>query len=452
MNLYRWLRLFSIIGFLACLYPIMTLLTTFDGWQMPWGEFGWCGLLVAAFTVGYGVQRLLNFFERRNKLLPPLRKALFGVWLLFCASLPWWAIAVTPMSFSIGLSAILLLGGWFGGQSVFYSYRTRLNGITLLTGVGLNLATLLVFVFIQQNYERTFSINGMTVAFFIALCSYILLKNQGHLDRLMERRQHDVKRLPLALRRYNLLLSLSLVGLILFCYLFRHWLSILVLWIGELLRQLVSFLLQIIFWFFNLFRSNETAPASGGGASDGAMPLSESINIPWLVFVVIALSIILFVYRKQIWRALCELAGRIWQKLYQWYMRMRKADRLTGSGHGDYYDTVEQIDQVVVPTIRKQHSMKKMWKQYRNMRDGVEKYRMGYALLLRWLSLHKVSLRQSDTSWEIYQKGKVCLSNAALERVTESYNQLRYEQMPCTPQMTEQMDDLVAMLMNHLPK
>lgn len=449
ITLHHILKMLSVVGALCCFYPILALAYLLTTKRLPNGE---SLLWLAAFVTGGGFGFLLSLLflrlEKRGKTTPALRKLLcgmigIGLWLLL-----WTCNGVSPFILRAVIGSLLLISFFLGTWFVFRDYRDILNELVMILAASANVAVIFLLWALQASadYSLEYDYNGFVGVFLLVIILFLIMRNQGNIDYLMERRHHKLSHLPKRIRYYNMALLSGILAILIAVFCLRHQLTQLLLLVKDGLVSIAAAVWRFLMWLASLFASDELAPAEPqepempGGMGD---PVQDGMD--WTFLFILILLAALFCFRKKIWRAFCSLVRKIRQVLLGFFRRTGM-ERSAQEGSAYYYDRVEDLTSKNLVKESKRfgrRSFRKAYKAYQTMPRDESRLRFGYRLLMQWFPLAGVSLNTSDTTWDIFEKGSQKLSKEEFAQMTEHYNEVCYGGGVCLAAGLQEMDDLV---------
>ena len=323
---------------------------------------------------------------------------------------------------AVGISAAL----WFflGGRASRKHYADIFPAFMFGVYIGV---TLLCYLFYGAMCERELKgpvQNAVIIAFMVELCLAALLINQSGIYDMANRRRETKTMLPKGLSGYNaaLVLGITVIGSSL--YVFS---DAIVGLLNNIVKAAINLFVFLMKWHSE-FMATEAVDYDNPSLS-GYMPMQTSDIWNLLFFVLFFIAVIIF--RKKILAAIKALLKRI----YGFFIR----ETAVSEPEPEFTDVFEEIG-----STRRDRPLnyQKIMKKYREETDPVKKYRYGYSILLRQLRYCKADIRNSDTVGIQYEKGReIC--GAALETVTDGYDEVRYNNAVVTSEQLEALDKLI---------
>ncbi len=440
-------RFLALGGFFLFLYPVF-FVVTFTAAQSgnsvtdP-GPIAWCNrlsLLGTSMTVvvcyfGYFLSSFCERFResKRFNLISKLVTAL-GLFIAIGAG-----FLLLQNGSGISLSAPFvcasILSGIVGAKFYYTSYGNYYSVKILGLAVGVFLA-FIVYCAVLSVVDQVLSESATILIFFGYMVIYLLTKNQSGIDRMMERRKHDLSHLPSKMRRYSLLLTMGIILLILLLFAAKAPITAALTAFFSALREGFFFCTRAFFRWLASFDDGSSPIGNGsedtdplGGIGDLEYTTSGFWNILYVVVIILAI-IVFFAYRRQI----AEGIAAAYRKLLSFLRRIFAKPQRPASSKGEesyYFDLVE----TVAPSEQKPlfsksgfrfRDWKKLYKKFLSMKDSAEKYRFGYGLLVDYLRLKKVSVSPSDTVPTIEKKAKTLFPEADMTSISSCYSDIRY--------------------------
>lgn len=336
---------------------------------------------------------------------------------------------------------------YIGALLYFERYSAILTQRRLTLFFGFSLAIL----FLLWILGRPCPTAWLALDFLLTLGVYLLAKNQGNIDYLMERRKHKMEFLPPKIRRYNSRLICLILALVLIGFFLRGPLSRM---LTAGLQGLGAGLVALIKWLIALW-GDQTEEAPPPAQQQPKPPMEEAAggNPIWdLIFYLLAAGMFLWLiirYRKQIGKAIALFFYRLREFLHSLFSgRLVQRQRKQESEY--YYDEEELLAPEALKQSRKTKSprsarqWKKQYRQFEGMPGGEEKYRRGYQLILNWLTLRELPVERWNTATEIYERTREQVRAPGYEDATSGYNQVRFGERPYTQENLESLCETLA--------
>ena len=138
-----------------------------------------------------------------------------------------------------------------------------------------------------------YSLGPIVPFFFLFILAYLLTRNQGSLEYLVERRKNASTNLPNRIRRYNMLLLVILVAAVFVLFLLQDFIGAGIEQLLHLLRSLLAGLVQLYLWLVGLFSSEDTETVIGEESMMESQPItaeSPSGSVFWDVLTVLLIA------------------------------------------------------------------------------------------------------------------------------------------------------------------
>lgn len=276
----------------------------------------------------------------------------------------------------------------------------------------------------------------LSVSIYIALFvvfNYFVICNQSNLEALMERGSHGLEYLPRRIRSFNLSLVIGLYVFLAALFLFRREIGLFLTWLGNVLFQAVAALFQFLSQLFS------------GGEKEPVSPVAESVenNIQFipqndysdLINAILRICFaalfvwLIWYYRRQIWEGLRQIFEVLSEHIYRiFHPTAEKREKERESV--DYFDEIITLPREKNSSYRYEERSLRRWRaayrRYKKMKDGAEKYREGYRLILVWLALQKNPQEKSRTPREIFSATNGQITVPSYREATGGYEDLRY--------------------------
>lgn len=443
MNGRTALHLALIASLTACAYPLTALLCVWDGKPAGLSAWGMAGLLALLLWLGLGGILLVRRTYYRhprwvNSALWTL-SALAGVGAAFLAPLD-------TVFFRILLGAAAA-GAFFGGTRLLFLPPETLAHPYVFAGVCTweVAAGLLLRLHCPDasGLPYVLLLAGQSAVFAVA-------HNQEALRRVLHGRDGEEWELPREVQRRNRLLMGALFGiggLLLLCSKpAAHG----VRW---LLTKILTVLWAALRWFLNCFSGNGTSEESSEVAEEAGELAQQSA--PWwstwlstFFWILCWAAIVAVLVWKR--REVCQAVRRFWYHLRSWFLAHWNAHPVEESDDGAYCDYVENLQVGEAAFSRpapgnSRRQWRHAYRRYSRMAPDVEKYRLGYGLLLAKLPAE--TAKPSDSPAEVLAHLQAFPEQAALLSrwtcVTDAYSALRYGGIPPAQEAFAAMEQLL---------
>lgn len=422
------LRLFVCLLIFSAVYPVMALLNGAFSRNGSFIEYG------AAIGFGMAVFYLRDLLIKR---CAPAFFTFFAPILLIlsgsvCSAVYFFNHTPSPHCIlaAIVFGILALLTGIFA-----FHMSGRLIGDMLSTGI-IALITgvdLIAFLFISG---FSFPFYGwISMLDYFLLCSIrFVLYNQNNLEEITASRHYSFADLPQKIRSYNFKLVVRLIALITAAFLLLLNAKSILSW---LFAKISEFLKYILLAVLSALPENEnTVIEEIQGGMQGGMDFTE-LGPPtetWLIWKILEKLSYVLVF-----------CGGIALLIYLIYRICKwKIPRKTYEKNPEYEDS-EQLLDTKKRSGRKHNYNRRRWNKdysaYRKMKDGEEKFHIGYLLAVRGLQLSGLPLQCSDTPCEIDSKSKTFLKEDEYHLATNKYNLMFYAENQYSAEALKQMDE-----------
>ncbi|MDD3192746.1 MAG: DUF4129 domain-containing protein [Oscillospiraceae bacterium] len=434
------LRLAALLDGLLLSYPVLAILElSLLGRLEAASSLLRLGIVLAGGALGGLVGWLLDRLKN-----PPVRAVVFllaaAPAVAFCGTLLFllegtvfhWALATLCAVF-------YLLGIFFATQPFDGIIGTSFLSFAMVAYV---LAAVIVW-FCSAYFHMPCDSVPLIALFLFFILLYAILSNQSNIDRLMGRRHYDLSMLPAGMRRYNLLLICAGFVLVLLGLLFQRQILAVVQFgirVAGSLLYIFVLLFQFITWMLNRpadpdrpLPKVDAAPVFGTAEESATTPFVNAV-FQWAAVLLILL--LLFSGRRQIWSACKKTASFIWRIFRKLFTR---TDGQPGPRTADsvyFSDILEDLERIPEekPSAGEGVSSLRVWRRrclaFLGKPAHTASLREGYALILAWLRIHGAPLLPADTTLEILNKALARMPESPFSQVTESYNNIRYGEMP----------------------
>lgn len=376
---------------------------------------------LAVFALGYALGQVT---KRRKKLLPLCR--ILGVGTFF--------LSLFLVQFTDGVTVIFATGAaavfwYFLGERASRKHYADFFPIFAF-GVQIVVTLLSYFTFsFSAPEELVPPVRNAVIGSFLAeFCLAALLINQSGIYDKATRRRETKAMLPRGLSGYNAALVLLITGAGFALYLFS---DKIVWFLWEVVRLIARLILALMRVPTNFF-----VPAAESEDPDGLLNYnepSEEWKVLMVLMALIAIALII-VFRKQIWRWLKNV-GRAIRDFFS-----REA-----AESGEPLDFVDLFEEA--PSLKRQKTQTltdaQLLKKYRAQTDPLQKYRLGYRLLLRKMNRANAHITPSDTASAHLEKGRKVYGEA-LSPVVEGYNVVRYHGEAAESEPTGALEKLLG--------
>lgn len=433
-------RLFGVLacaGQLAALFPFAVMFESlsvggFVVWHFfavyaVWTAFREFGHLAAALTerAKWGrlpkkLHPLMNFLSKTAFLIPAAAFIAVGVRLGFGTDVFFYLL---PPGIAVCIAGNVCMGreysevftkAWFG----VYMVSAVLTMIMLSTDKKLDVSPAAGQILCA----------GLAVVILLL----VVLTNQANIDNCTKQRDSGKAALPRGLRTYNTLIVFGIFTVALGLFVFAKPLGSLVLRIVSAVVGAVLFIMEKFAALFE-FDDVEFAPSEG---FDEYVTADTEFASGWndilMTLGIIAGIVCIIVFRRQIVRAIKAFFAPLFRN------RAKHADT-------PFADEITSSDakQLSARALRK--AERELARRYSRETDPERKFRLGYAMFLAQLSRTKHAPEPSDTTDAHRAKGERAFGES-LSEFTETYNKVRYADIPPTTEELNAQSELLARL------
>lgn len=241
----------------------------------------------------------------------------------------------------------------------------------------------------------------------------VLLINQSNIQSQIDQRRNTNLIVPKGLKLYNAKL-ISIVGvIILAALLLKDYVAAGLTWLVRMTLKIIDALLTNI-----RFQQTDSITPDDMKLPDSDLISVENSNKDFLLYIlVVALVVIVIVFRKKIAELFRKLAKRFFGKY--------SVDSDTADEYDDYTDRYEELDIKQEKIVRE--TKNDCLKKYRKSKDKTEKFRLGYRLYAMWLaerSTDDISAMTVEQQESVSDKLYHGANDIGL--LSDSYNKIRY--------------------------
>lgn len=373
---------------------------------------------LAVFALGYFLGQIT---KRRKRLLIPCRLLGAGTFFLSLFLLRYTEQATVILAAGAGAVFWYFLGERASRKHYADFFPIFAFGIYIVVTV----FSYFAFSFSAAEALRPAVQNAVVGSFLTELCLAALLINQSGIYDKASRRRETKTMLPRGLSGYNAALILLFTGAGLALYLFSGQLA-------QLLRETVRLILTLLLYLMRIFSTTmEAVPGETGDLSD-MLPKNGPIEL-WNILAPLFAAALILVFRKQLWawlksvgRAILDFFGK---------------DAAESAEPPDFVDLLEEAP----PSPKKGTpalSDAQLLRRYRAQTDRLQKYRLGYRLLLRKMNRSNAGILPSDTAAAHLEKGRRVYGEA-LSPIMEGYNAVRYHEEEAGADPTAALDKIL---------
>lgn len=247
----------------------------------------------------------------------------------------------------------------------------------------------------------------------------VLLINQSNIRSEIDRRRNTNLIVPKGLRLYNAKLIAIVGAVILAALMLKDYVAAGLTWLVKMTVKIIDTLL------FNIrFLQTEQMTPEDTQLPDSDILSAEGESRDFLLYIlVVAIVVLVIVFRKKILSLMRKIAGHIFGKY--------SVDDTVQEVYDDYTDSYEELD------IRQERIVnetdKDCLKRYRKAKDNNEKFRLGYRLYAMWLSKRStedISTKTVEQHRIISEKLYHGTNN--IGAFSDSYSKIRYDDEPAT--------------------
>ncbi len=346
------------------------------------------------------------------------------------------AFFLTPLpgGFMGMISALAVFGVYQAGARLFFVEYDVLTHPFVYAGICTIFAVPSAAIWLGD-HDASFLWQG--ILFLLVSGVFAVAHNFEGIDVALQSQGAEEEQLPRGLFRHNRLLLAGFGAAVLILLLMRDV-------IGELLWTLVKAIIQLVgkglYWLAGLFIGKEEEAAELPESEPELLQQTMVSKNEWLTLIctLILAGIVIFLiirYRHQIVTGIRNLV----HALRTWIQRVfghsyDAPRRMESEGYTDYHMDLTGENAQWSENVRpKRTNYSRLYRKYRRMEHGAEKYRLGYGLLLHRLESSGAAVRPSSSPREILDNlPEQELRNSLWETVTEGYEQVRYGE--CVPQ------------------
>ncbi len=416
-----FLKIIAVVAFSAVVFPFLICSDT--------AIYGNLNFLRLLYYYGIGaVIAVLGYLgahlsKSHKKLRIPIRIAgilTFGAGFL---SLP--MTGDFEMVFALGVSCIFMF--FIGERTGYRNFADMFPLGAFGAYIIVSLACYIISLVKAGDNELTVVPDIILAAFVLELAAAALLVNQsGIFDRANMRKETKAS-LPKGLTSYNaaLVLAFTVTGLIL-C-IFRKQ-------IAWALRQGAKIVIKAVFMLMNMFNAEpmEITTDDGEGGSLMGFLQSPAARI-FEALVIIALIVLIIVFRKKIFKAVRSFFSKLGALL---------GGRPEESEHPEFTDVFENYSSSSHRGI-KTDNLYALKRKFDAESDPCTKYRLGYRILLFRIKAVNQRLSRSDTTSVQAERGYERFGKSEMNSTVKVYDGIRYS---CSVPDSEQIGTLRSLV------
>ena len=453
-------KLFSVLGLVSGLIPIVYTVNVIPGIFSGRTYLLFFLHVLVIVPIGYLEAKLVQrwFYDNAGEHSPlRILGAVVSILLALAVSAAaWFTYPQAPFNNGRGLITLAFMALtnfllYHIGRQSFYRDYYNLFSDRLAIGVGViyGVACFVQFA-VKSLLHLDYSLGPILPFFFIFVLVYLLTRNQGSLEYLVERRKNASTNLPNRIRRYNVLLLVLLIAAIFVLFLFHDWIGAGIMQLLYLCRGLLSGLVRIYSWLVSLFSRGETDHNIYG--EEGEMFDYESVeatsSVFWDILTILAIALAVFLlirYLPSIVRWIGRLVRSCYLKLVALASQGKEKDYSRLESNLYYSDDVETILPQSVRNPSNWWDLRRnraFLRELRREEDAEKRIRMGYGFMRR-LALdtgdESWKLRPSDSPRELSEKLKRSQQPQSLEVSGQIYESVRYGGQPAGEQEAAQV-------------
>ena len=314
----------------------------------------------------------------------------------------------------------------------------------VVTGMQIGIMDASSIAYMMEN-GFTYSLSSFIPEFLLYIASFVVIRNQANIDRLMQRRKHKMEDLPKWVRTYNLGLTSIIMAIVCVLYLCKDWIITGIKWLSNIVGIAIFYVLM---WVGNLFVPDsdiefmdavEEVVEEGEYVDMSATPgnnLTMFVGmflVVLLIFGFIWLCIRFRVFHK-IWNFLKSTGIALLHQIRHGKAPERKKDL----GDQEYVDSETELGQDDRKRKKREDASafkywRQQYKQFLKLKDEAERYEKGYLLLTDYFKLRGIPLLDGDTANQINFKAIKSKKIEAFSgnAITEGYHLLCYADKGC---------------------
>lgn len=429
------------------------------------------GLVIVCGFIGFFVSMLLSALTEKLKY-PSQLNMVFCV--LLCVIPAGFMYLCCGSSFASYRTVCMMVYGvlafWMGTRFYYRPYSKINTTVTLAWSCGLHVAVMLILMLVSFNYGHnivaadmplsdtiTISAAQRTVLdpealiripadgfqydfslfipeFLIYIAIFGMVRNQSHIDFLMERRKHKIEDLPKWVRTYNMQLTSMILAVIAVLFLCKDWIIKGIKWMASTLGYLI---VRGMDAFGRMFIHEEFedlyVPEAEEAIEDFVIEESGAVSNVTMIFSYIFVAVLIVTV---VWLL---VHFRVFSKLWRMLKESRHERVKVEMVDNEYVDSETELDQNARKSRKNERaSAYKQWrqqyKQFLKIKQEDRRYEQGFLLLTDYFRLRGVALSEGDTAMQVNQK--VVKSKKLDQRVgddiVEGYHLLCYAGKGCT--------------------
>ncbi len=434
-----FIKLMAITVIFLCFYPVVLVLRTFIYKDSTiWSEF-----IFGAAVVYLGFILAHIFINDKKSFLRSLITYLLVIVPVIVSILMYISHGKLRPIFEV---LVTLLIYYTGVKAHFTDVDEILSTKTIGTGI-VSLTICLLISQFDQRYVSLFT--PVSIFAYISMILAFLVRNQQNLNRTFKLKHIDSESVPQNIRKYNI----GIVIVIFFTILMLFNMKNIIIFVF----RICGYVLIGVLWLFNfllsLFIGSEGGGSGGGGQSDIIGELGgESSLLAQIIYTIIfgSLLLIVAIYVVRIiaknFPEFVQKVKKLISRFFKWIAGLFNMSPKKDEGSEDYTDHIETIipkeeEPIKTNYYKKISSIKRGLRILKRTDDPVKKIRIVYYLMLKVLYDKNIPIRESDTTWEIYEKAiDIEGIESEFSDITKIYNEIRYNE---TVPDKEEVEDTV---------
>lgn len=395
-------------------------------------------------------------FFLRTALLPVENKRPLFSKLIFFAS----AVAAGAAVFLLFPGRILLLVAAVAACVLGYIFFGADYRMIMTTAVYAAVMILYTGALLILSVVQAVAPLAQCIAVFMVITMlYSIVRNQNHIDRLMERRRHEKQYLPKQIRSYNI----SLVAIITFIMslgiLLRNYIAAGLVFLKDAAVFLFAALTRIVIKLVGFFAPDEDSGLDFSDAGEMVVPEQTGNSVADIIFLAIAyaalaaavIALVVKIVKNR--RRITARISYILHSAIDFMKRLFRAKFVHPEEDG-YYDVEEFFAKAAASSMNSSRlsPYAKAWKKglaaYKKMPSGEVKFRYGYRLAHEGFRLSGHELADHMTPVENAR----IVDKPAYGEVTEAYCGIKYGENGSDSKPEKELDGIVSELSSKILK
>ncbi len=406
------LKVISVFGQFMAVFPFVVLCEGLGFGQYIWWHylalyFGYllfylCGRLCAGWALSPKRSRYFRpkaIFLSKSAIVIPL-----AAYIAVCAT-----FELSSALYIYALPAALIM--YHGGYSTSGREYSDIFGRGWFALFFIAAVITAILLWFTHNDDLTAVGNfQLCLSFGILIIIAAVLTNQTNIDICTHQRDSGKAVLPKGLRAYNGGLVAGVIALIVGACLF----------VVPLARGIMFVIKQILSFILTLIQGRRPEPSDDivfdeGGNSGIPIDINDNSIANFVgILIVAALVVLIIVFRRQIWDFIKSLAAPLFRVNEE-------------SSELAYVDEVTQLSNLSKSGRSRRKVQQLMYKRFVKENDPIEKYRVGYNLMLLYLMDTPFSPVAADNTDIHRVKGEQGLRSDKVRSVVSVYNDVRYK-------------------------